>query len=245
MKFKLDFSDLSTARLEVMKAAGDTIQDCYRVLLKGGANVVGQCLANQGKFYEDNHYPKGDVYDDEYKSQYYYHAHRPESGEHGHFHTFVRSGAIPKGISPAPYEGPGERPLGKDSICHLVAIAMNGPGYPISLFSTNRWVTGETFYSASDIDRIVEAFKIDHTFPCLATNQWITAMIQLFRPQIEVLASERDRKIARWKSKRDDKDVYEDRDLDLTSIIDIDVDDQVAAVDKALKDSKHLALTAI
>lgn len=234
MKFKLDFTDLPTDRLLEMKKAGDVLQECYRVLLKGGANVVGQCLANQGKFYEDNHYPKGDVYDDETKSQYYYHAHRPESGEHGHFHTFVRAGAIPKDISPAPYDGPNERPLGKDAICHLVAVSMNGPGYPIGLFSTNRWVTGETFYSAPDVSRILDAFVIDHTFPCWATNQWITGMICLFRPQIEALAVERDRTIGLWTTKRDDGDVYEDRDLEITSILDIDVDDQIAAVERAL-----------
>jgi len=234
MKFKLDFSDLPAERLRAMKAAGDTIEESYRVLLKAGANVVGQCLAHQGMFYEDNHYPKGDVYDDETKSQYYYHAHRPESGEHGHFHTFVRAGAIPKGIAPAPYDGPNERPLGKDAICHLVAISMNAPGYPIALFSTNRWVTGETFYTAADVGTILDSFKIDHTFPCWATNRWISAMICLFRPQIEALAAARDRKIAQWKTSRDDNDVYEDRDLEITSLVEIDVDEQVAAVEQAL-----------
>ena len=234
MKFKSDFTGLPIERLQKMKEAGDTIQECYRVLIKGGTNVVGQCLANQGKFFEDNHYPKGDIYDDETKGQYYYHAHRPEAGEHGHFHAFVRSGAIPSGISPTPYDGPGERPLGTDTICHLVAISMNSPGYPISLFSTNRWVTGETFYAAADCDTIVEAFKIDHTFPCWATNQWITGMISLFRPQIEALNRERDRKISLWKSKRDDGDAYEDRDLEVTAMIEIDVDEQIRAVEDAI-----------
>lgn len=59
-----------------------------------------------------NHYPKGDVYDAETASQYYYHAHRPEAGEHSHFHTFIRAKGIPRTAKPAPFRGTGKRPRG-------------------------------------------------------------------------------------------------------------------------------------
>jgi len=234
MKFKTEFSGLPLEQLEKMQAAGQRIEECYRVLRKANANVVGQCLANQGKFVEYDHYPKGDIFDGETKSQYYYHAHRKESGEHGHFHTFVRAGAMPDDIAPLPYDGDIELPSGKDAICHLVAVSMNGPGYPIGLFSTNRWVTGETFYSAEDAIRLIDKFLMDHTYPCLAANRWISAMICLFRPQIEVLLMERDRVIADWQKKYPDRDVYEDRELELTSILKIDVKKQCSAVEKAV-----------
>ncbi len=235
MKFKTDFKNLEPAELEKMQAAGNRIEECYRLLRKASANVVGQCLANQAKFIEFDHYPKGDIFDKETKSQYYYHAHRPESGEHGHFHTFVRSGAIPDDIKTVPYEGEVEVPSGDDAICHLIAVSMNGPGYPIGLFSTNRWVTGETFYSAEDTIRLLDTFLIDHTYPCLAANRWISAMLCLFRPQIVALIWERDRTIESRRTKHPDKDVYEDRDLELTSILKIDVDKQRLAVDKAIE----------
>jgi len=232
MKFKTDFTNLPLGQLESMQDAGERIEECYRLLVKANANVVGQCLAHQGKFVQYDHYPKGDIFDKETKSQYYYHAHR--EGEHGHFHTFVRAGGMPDGIEPVPYDGDIELPSGKDAICHLIAVSMNRPGYPIGLFSTNRWVTGETFYSAEDAIGLLDQFLMDHTYPCLATNRWISAMIILFRPQIEALLRERDRVIASWQEKNPDKDVYEDRDLELTSILKIDVKKQRAAVEKAI-----------
>jgi Domain of unknown function (DUF6969) len=235
MNFKLELGVLPQQHLEEMAAAGDEILDAYRVLRKANTNVVGQVLAHQGTFYEEDHYPKGDVYDDETKSQYYYHAHRPETGEHGHFHTFVRAGNIPASIEPAPYDGPATRPLGKDAICHLAAISMNGPGFPVGLFTVNRWVTGETFYTAADTLQIAERFRVDHVYPCLAVNHWITALLRLFRPQLEALLIERDRIIAEWADRCADRDVYEDRKLETVSSLPINVQEQISEVHRALR----------
>jgi hypothetical protein len=225
-------------RLVAMAEAGAVIEDCYRVLAKAGTNVVAQCLAHQGTFYELDHYPKGDVYDGEFHAQYYYHAHRPDSGEHGHFHTFLRAKAIPPHARPVPYSGKARRPMGKDALAHLVAISMNRPGFPTGLFTTNRWVTDETFYPADDVIAMLESFRIDHTFPCLAVNRWITAMVDLFRPQIEALVTARDDTVAQWAQAHPDRDVYEDRELEITSIIDIDADRQIAAVRAALESER-------
>src|SRR5210317_191916 len=93
----------STEDLEAMLAAAFEIKECCRVLGKVQANLVGEILKDQGTFYEMQHYPKGDVYDAETHSQYYYHAHRPDSGEHGHFHTFLRAKGMPPGVLPVPY----------------------------------------------------------------------------------------------------------------------------------------------
>ena len=229
------FSVLPVARLRDMASAGAEIKEAFRLLDKAGANVVGQCLENQGTFYELDHYPEGDVYDDEFASQYYYHAHREDQDEHGHFHTFLRAKAMPKSVKPVPYDGDAERPLGKDALCHFVAISMDAPGQPIGLFTTNRWVTDETFYSAEDTISLLDRFKIDHTFPCLATNNLISAMLRLFRPQIETLLHERDEVIAKWVVDHPNEDVYEDRDLELTSHTAISVEKQVAAVNRALR----------
>lgn len=225
---------LARSRLEEMRRAGETITECYRVLQRAGHNVVGRCLAHQGTFYEFDHYPKGDVYDSVTHCQYYYHAHRPESGEHGHFHTFIRAKGMPDDIEPAPYFGAAKRALGDDALAHLVAISMNGPGYPIAMFTTNRWVTDETFYAAHDVLRLVDMFEVDHTEPCLAVNRWLTAMLRLFRPQVRQLVLARDQVIGQWANDHADKDVYEDRDLEITSFINIDVDEQIRLVDEAL-----------
>jgi len=241
MKLKIDFASLPRPQLEAMSEAASRIEDCYRALRKVKANVVGQCLANQGTFYQFNHYPQGDVYDAETFSQYYYHAHREDSGEHGHFHTFVRAKGMPEGAEPVPYDGAAKRPEGDDALSHLIALSMNKPGYPMGLFTTNRWVTDETFYPADDVIAMLDQFCIDHTFPCWATNQWITAMIVLFRPQIEALLHERDRTVERWRNLHPDRDVYEDRELEITSITTIDVDKQANAVRAALQKLDRVA----
>ncbi len=232
MNIKIKFTDLPREQLEEMASAGAEIEECYRLLGKTNANVVGQCLANQGTFYEFDHYPSGDIYDDQYGSQYYYHAHRED--EHGHFHTFLRAKAMPQRIKPAPYKGDGERPLGKDALCHFVAISMNAPGKPIGLFTTNRWVTDESYYTAEDTIELLDRFKMDHTYPCLATNRWVTSIMVLFRPQIEELIRERDRTLTAWQDAHPDEDVYEARDLEVTSETDIDVSKQLSAVRQAI-----------
>lgn len=228
------FAELPKDRLKKMTRAGRQVQESYRLLGKTGANVVGQILNNQGEFYQWNHYPKGDVYDRESFGQYYYHAHRGSAGEHGHFHTFIRAGGIPPSISPAPYTGEWERPMGKKAIAHLIAISMNEAGFPMALFGTNRWVTGETFYRARDVIRLLDQYKIDHTFPCLAANQWISAMVHLFYPQICILLYQRDAAIDLRQKEFPDSDVYEDRRLEITSFLPISVDAQIAAIDKVM-----------
>jgi len=233
MAQKIKLNELSRAQLEGMAAAGEEIQKCYRYLHKANANIVGQVIANQGTFYEMDHYPDGDVYDGDSHGQYYYHSHR--DGEHGHFHTFLRVEGMPKHIKPLPYDGEGAHPLGDDALCHLIAVSMSNPGFPISLFTTNKWVTGESWYSAEDTNALLEYFAIEHVFPCLAVNQWIGAMIRLFTPQIKQLVLERDRCIADWVEKHPGEDVFEDRNLEITSSTNIDVAKQIAAVGRALK----------
>ena len=96
---------LSPARLENMRRAGAEIRECYRVLGKGGLNVVGEMLRGQGEFVEYEHYPRDDAFDADSQAQYYYHAHRDATGEHGHFHTFLRAPGMPAGMAPVPHGG--------------------------------------------------------------------------------------------------------------------------------------------
>lgn len=230
----IDFRKLPRAPLEAMSKAADDVLEALRVMGKAGTNPVAQVLKHQGEFIESDHYPKGDVYDDDSAAQYYYHAHRAETGENGHFHTFLRVKGIPPDIAPAPYSGNTERPLGEDAIAHIIAVSMDRAGLPISLFTTNRWVTGETFYAAADVIGMLYRFDIDHTHPCLATNRWLSGVLRLFRPQIEMLLLQRDETISDWQRAHPDCDVYEDRELEITSEIAIDIDDQAARVDEAL-----------
>ncbi len=211
-----------------MAAAADEIEECYRVLKKGDTNLVAEVLRGYGTYTEWQHYPPGDIHDSDSHSQYYYHAHR--EGEHGHFHIFLRKKGMPKGCRPARLPASVERPLGKDAISHIIAISMDKRGYPIRLFTANRWLVNDTWYKPKDVIEMIDLFDIDHAWPCWATNRWVGAMLRLFRPQIEWLVAERDEAVRVWQAGHPDGVAQEDRDLDITSMLNISVEDQVQRV---------------
>jgi hypothetical protein len=101
---------------------------------------------------------------------------------------------------------------------------MDSYGFPIGLFATNRWVTGETWYRCEDVVLMLDRFAVDHAFPSWPVNRWITAMLVLFRPHIEVLLRHRDTVIALWQQGAPDDDVFENRDLETTGYLPIDVE---------------------
>ena len=141
---------------------------------------------------------------------------------------------MPPGIEPAVV--PGFKPLKdpNDALSHLIAISMDKKGFAFRLFTVNRWVTGETWYAAQDVAVLLDYFKIDHTKPSWAVNRWITGVVQLFRPQIVELLHARDRKVEDWRKAHADSDVFEDRDLEVTSYLDVSVEQQVRAIGRAL-----------
>lgn len=226
----VNFAELSAQQIEAMAEAGTKIVECHRVLRKGGLNIVGELLRDQGTFYELEHYPKEDVFDEETHSQYYYHTHRNDADEHGHLHTFIRQPGMPGDMLPVAYDGIEPWPEGDQALTHLVAISMDSYGFPISLFTTNRWVTGEAWYHAEDIIAILDCFRIDHAYPSWPVNIWLTNLLVLFRPQVEWLLHERDRVLAEWRESHPGSDVYEDRGLEITSYLTINVEAQIKDV---------------
>jgi len=196
---------------------------------------VGEVLREQGEFYELSHYPRDDVYDADTFSQYYYHAHRG-SVEHGHFHTFLRSGGMPDDIQPLEWPSADELwPKGNNALSHLIAISMDGWGDPIGLFVTNRWVTDEAWYSAEDVIRMLPGFAIDHANPSWPTNRWLTAMLTLYRPWIEGLIRHRDQVIKQWQKTHHDQDVFEDRRLEITGYLPVSVQATLAEIQAVLE----------
>ena len=227
---EIDYGALPVSRLEDMAAAADEVLECCRVLAVTGGNLVGELLRDVETFYEWNHYPEGDVFDHESHSQFYYHAHpQDERGnEHGHFHTFLRPLGMPPGVKPAlvpDYEAPeGDN----DALSHLIAVSMDEFGVPIRLFTTNRWVTGEVWYAAADVRAMLDCFLIGHAQPSWPVNRWISAVIRLYRPHIGALLDARDAAVAAWSAAYPDRNVFEDRDLEMTSMLGTDIDDHIA-----------------
>ena len=231
------FADLPQETMEEMLATGRDLLDWRAILAKSGDNLVGDVLKNQGTFYILDHYPKGDVFDPESHAQWYYHAHdkseRP--GEHGHFHTFVRGGGMPEGIAPAALPDVQLKADRHDLVCHLVAVSMDSAGWPVGLFTTNRWVTGETWYRAHDVCAMLDSFDMKMNKPSWPVNRWLTAMLRLFRPQIEQLLVQRDERVRAYQREHPEVDnVYEDRKLEVTSQMPVTIEGQVRALEEAL-----------
>lgn len=204
--------------------ASSLLNDCYALLSKTKSNVVWEILRQSETFTEWNHYPKGDVFDHDTHSQYFYHAHPPDLGkrwpEHGHFHLFMRKKGIPESIAPTPLL-PFQQEGKNDDLCHLIAVSMDKFGKPMRLFTTNRWVTGETWYSAAAIEQFIDQFAITHAWPSWPTNIWITQLVQDYREQILTLLRERELTVERWQAAHPEVNAYEDRKLEVTSLLDL------------------------
>jgi hypothetical protein len=227
---------LPTEALAAMLEAGRQVLEWRRILAKTGDNVVGLVLKHEGAFCILDHYPKGDVFDPESHAQWYYHAHdkKDRPGEHGHFHTFMRGGGMPEGVEPAPLADFEPKADKHELVCHLIAVSMDRSGWPIGLFTTNRWVTGETWYAGEDVRAMLDGFDMKVDKPSWSVNRWLTAMLRLFRPQIEHLLRQRDARVREWQAVHPEVNAYEDRRLEVTSQLPIDVEAQVGALEQRL-----------
>ncbi len=228
----VNLRELSVGELETMAQAGEKILECYRVLEKSGSNMVAEMLSGQGTFYEFDHYPDGDVYDSETHSQFYYHSHRER--EHGHFHTFLREKGMPKDCRPVKQSEANFMKERDDKLSHIIAISMNRAGFPIGLFTTNRWITADNWYKANDVIKMLDRFEMDLASPSWPVNIWLTAMLRLFQPQIMDLVRERDATVGDWQNTHPENDAFEDRGCGITSARKISVAAQIKRVNQPL-----------
>ncbi len=233
---------VSAAEISRMQCAAEVV----RAIRTGMAGHDGGILGALGIVTELpidwRHYPEGDIYDSHSHAQYFYHAHAAPQrmpSEQGHFHTFLRAEGMPVGVAPlvlpetavadAPSRPPQAAPLkrgARDEVSHLVAIGVDTRGEPFRLFTTNRWVTGETWYRAEDVIRMLDCFSVDAADGPPLLNSWIGAVVCLFRPQIVHLLRLRDDAVMGWRRRRR-TNVFEDNRLEITSTIEIDLDAQL------------------
>jgi len=256
----VDFARLSRVALEAMAACGREVASCEAELRAAHSSVVVEALQNAPAIAAWQHYPEGDVFDPSSHAQYFYHAHdaaerKGESAEHGHFHAFLRARGMPPGMRPlvmpelaiadnpaapraaptpsAPQPAAGEE---GDPWSHLAAIAIDAAGKPLRFFATNRWVTGETWYAAADVAAMLDRFVLGPVPPSPLLNRWITAMIGLYKPLLAAMIAQRDAAVMEWRRRRRAKvHVLEDRRLEIVATLAIDVADQIARIEEALR----------
>jgi hypothetical protein len=121
-------------------------------------------------------------------------------------------------------------PRDRGVVSHLIAVSVDPTGQPIGLFTTNRWVTGETWFRAEDVQRMLPAFWLaDETRSALVTR-WLVAVLTVLRPRVRELVVERDAKVMDWRRRRSRQShVFDDRRLDVTSHRSIDFAAELAA----------------
>lgn len=196
---------MTAAELQRRLAAGAELVAALRAVEDRGSNLVGELLGG-AEFVAFEHRPAGDVFDPSSGAHYYFHAHGPDEhrqggmdwAEIGHIHTFFR-------------------PMGRGDdapIHHLIAIALDRFGRPAGLFTTNRWVTGEDFVAAPQARAFARRYSLADPAP---VNRLVTAIFTLFSAEIDELLDARDAAIATWERDHPERDVFEDRALEITS----------------------------
>jgi len=187
---------------EARNAALIEMDFCRRILAKGGRNIVTETLKDVGVLSELEHYPKGEVFDPDSGAQWFYHCHAigENSGEHGHFHCFVR----PHGA-----QGP---------VHHLVAVGVDAYGELVRLFAVNQWVVGDDWADAEATIALLPRFDVHMPHPSYLVNRWLTAIFVAYETEISSLLRERDRVLAAHEPPTGSA-TRDDRTLEVTSQI--------------------------
>jgi len=146
------------------------------------SNLTIAALCGARQFIQSQHYPAHDAVDVTHNSEFYYHAHtgaQHSDDEHGHFHVFTRPG-------------------GRHRFHHLIGVSMNPKGLPTRLFLTNQWVTGENWAAPQHLESALQRFHCQLQGRLSPVGRWLSAMVHLYRPEIQALHQRR----YRWHQQR-------------------------------------------
>jgi hypothetical protein len=147
-------------------------------------------------------YPGEDgIFDRQTHCQFYYHSHGSDH-EAGHLHT-VR--------------------LFADHTAHLVAISMSRDAWPQALFTLNLWAIGDQYESAANLRRYAGGFQLRERVGPSPLVRFVNLVFRAFGPEIARLQEEKIATLAAHRAAHPDRDVFEDRSLEILSRADIDV----------------------
>lgn len=168
---------------------------------QAGTSLARAALAGARDFEVLRHYPERDVVDASAGTRFYYHAHRLDDPEHGHFHLFVH----------------GRRP---GEFMHLAALSLDVNGQPVRWFTTNRWVTGEHWRPAAQLLPHLRRWQVRTGGRLAPVASWLNAMVALYADELAQLLRERDARMApllQGRRRAETEAVFEDRSLDVLS----------------------------
>ncbi len=146
---------------------------------------------------------------------YYYHSHDTPgmtAEEHGHFHLFAQLG---------------NDATGKPCYAHLAAIGVDARGMPQRLFTTNRWVTDETWLPAETLIALAENIANTADTGARTVERWLRAQLGVFAPQIAELLRHRDRRMGARLAGGRRPGLFEDRRMHVISQCHVSVEQQL------------------
>lgn len=169
------------------------------------------------------HYPDDDARDEHTRSRWYYHVHAPgdrDPAEHGHFHLFLHRSQLTGAVEPL--ASPMEAEAAPAQVTHIAGLSIDRSGIPLAWFATNGWVTDEFLYSADTMAAHLPRYNVDATPEDTLVNRLLTAMVALYRDELNDLLHRRDKELERLVA-RDGRAAYEaDNDILATCPIDLD-----------------------
>ena len=192
-------------RKEQMLEAAEDVLRCIQAYSRRGTSVLADVLGKHTHFEEWAHYPQNDAVDTHTGYRFYYHAHAARErmlGEHGHFHVFGPAPISSRRSSAIPEHGP--------DYSHIVGISVDERGFPIRLFTTNRWVTAEQWLPAPSVIRSMHGLDLGCARP-VRVARWVQDVARLFAVQIAAIVRHRDDRLARRACHTDVERLLEDR----------------------------------
>ena len=215
-----------------MRRAARKLIRIYAQLVRSEKHLLADLLKGQvpGQW---EHYPTDDAISSSGRYQWFYHSHSPEdrSGnmEHGHFHLFARMEATADTLD-IESERQFLAALGVEdrtaTTRHLLCIGVNSVGLPISLFTVNSWVTGDSLLSGKATQWLLQELQLDTGYP--AIDAWIMALIDLYAPEIRSLIVTRDKTLQKRATLG--PGAFDDETLEVLSEYSLDVDQRIAAM---------------
>lgn len=206
-----------------------TVIETITAMAREGVPLMPRVLPDGDvRFWE--HYPDNDARDERTRSRWYYHVHVPgdrDPAEHGHFHLFLHRTQLddPAGFAVAPASGE-DAPA---HVTHIAGLSIDHTGIPISWFVTNRWVTDEFLYPAPTMIAHLDRYDVDQTGQDPLVDRLLTAMVALYRDELEDLLRARDAALADL-VKADGPSAYEAGHAVLATIP-IDLDAKIESLD--------------
>ena len=158
-------------------------------------NPVLNLLGENPNLIENHKYPTGYLCFGGDTWRAYYHCHAAPNklmNEHGHFHIFARLE---------------DEIHNSQAWSHIVALAIDSMGQPLSWFTVNHWVTGKTWKNANELNILLKNLPIVHDESLV--EQWLIAMLRFYRANIHKLLENRDTQINALK-RSTGKEILED-----------------------------------